>query len=224
MHCILACMHTHICMHTHTHTCMHTLTHTNINTYTHMHTHTHTHTCMHSPTHTNINTHTHTSTHTHKLIYCVRKHIHTDIVHAYTHSMKQCGRHVSRWEWSSESLLLGCWFCPQNNLLGSARLTSTRFASLDSSLGNASVSSFSMDDGIWVEEDEEHQVIRWEKKEEKKMVEIVSWFHVWGSWDRSGWGSFDGMRFFRELEVLSVAWGAVKSMGFFQWHEVLSVA
>ncbi|KAL8625631.1 hypothetical protein ACOMHN_043906 [Nucella lapillus] len=48
----------------------------------------------------------------------------------------------------------------QTNLLGSARLTSTRFVSLESSLDDVSVSSFSMDDGIWVEEDKNRQVIR----------------------------------------------------------------
>ncbi|KAK7495852.1 hypothetical protein BaRGS_00012842 [Batillaria attramentaria] len=46
----------------------------------------------------------------------------------------------------------------QSNLLGSNRLTSTRFASLDNSL-DSSVSCFSMDDGIWVEEDVEHDLI-----------------------------------------------------------------
>ena len=55
---------------------------------------------------------------------------------------------------------MSVWLCAQNNLLGSARLTSTRYVSLDSSLGDASVSSFSMDDGIWVEEDEDRQVVR----------------------------------------------------------------
>ena len=86
--------------------------------------------------------------------------------------------------------------CSQSNLLGSARLTSTRFVSLDSSLGNASISSFSMDDGIWVEEDEEQQVIRWEKHRQGE-----KWFRPHLGYSEYGWEVF---------------WTA--------WHKVLSTA
>lgn len=49
----------------------------------------------------------------------------------------------------------------QGNLLGNARLTSTRFGSLDNSMESL-ISTFSLDDGIWVDEDLEHNIIRYE--------------------------------------------------------------